>query len=1214
MRRKRGKKISIIILVLIFSLIVFSLLGIAFYFNYFTGKITQTGYGDTGYGTTGYGIDLNNGLVAHYEFEGNVLDTSGNNNNGVLKGNYSFYEGIKNKAIKLNQGYIDIPYSNSMKVFPSSQWTFSVWIKPEGTGETYQELLQGFWHRPRIDYVSVNNNLFFGFFNSSNSYVGSLWAGVNTTKKNEWSHAVLVADGTNYIWYVNGVEKSRTKYQAISSSNPSLYRIGAGNGGSYFKGLMDDYRIYNRALTIEEVNKLYSEVTSSGVGNPSQNLVGNNFVNLIKNGNFETSNTLPPSNWVIYDNCYQIGGISCQINNYYSSVDKIEGSKSYYHTITGGSANGGGVGLQQDVYGLEVGKSYILKLWVRVEYGTASIWVDNGNDNNPLVSENDIQLNDWTEKAYRFTATSDRARIFLRRAWGNNQPMKAYWDDVRLYREIVPESIKCGDLIVGIEQGEQCDDGNKVNGDGCDENCVYEGKLKVEVIQPYNGIGDIGLYKFNPFEMSYSILSNTLKTINSFEINSKDNLDLVLYGPNAPVDKKIVSGNGWIKAKLIKGNEIQSQYIVKLDGDVATFTQALASDFSMNTDPQSLGEYSLEISQCPENVISDIDWSLHPFYSLNPEGYNPNSLDLVEYEKGDFDKYYKKYSDKCQQAIGTLKIKVSLGQKTQISSSTITSYAASAPVEDCSLGLNSNRFNDYYGAYYLDGETQEFPNWANEPCKSFWIDECCDMNTQYKTLKVLHILKNDREDLKAKLVDCNMGLVLQRVEAFKGQLMQTEFNLQNGMAGGVLIQTGISEVDNELIQLDNKATTTCLHSSETVPYYYTTEDHYDCQGVFPKGECLEATQKYQRKLIEAVKIKIAQVYFSSGVADGYMEYKDTFEGNTGGKSAKIAGLKARAILPLLGYSNTRQKTLSDSEKKIIDTKLSVEYFGKAYTESKKYYKFKEFNPTRDAPAVGNYGFQKKIGDEIIYSEGTCSGMTYVIQKFFHNSVPTPPSFNQEKCGADDFKILADNVEFRAESRGRYPMPFSGLKDVYNKCDDDGVSSAGEMMKYRQLGQKKYRKDSVVISKGDEPAQRRELISILTEGYAPYVGIRFSGVFGGHAILVYNSDDIGGLFDVYDPNYIYAGILGFIGKSTRIMYDADRDKWIYITPRGGHTSNVDGTGVEDYGRIYLTSFVSSDIIRRHQTCGCSPICSTNREETSYIWNYRFFDKSATGCTS
>ena len=51
-------------------------------------------------GTTNYATDtisLNitfGGLVAHYEFEGNVLDTSGNNNHGTAGGSPTFGSGV----------------------------------------------------------------------------------------------------------------------------------------------------------------------------------------------------------------------------------------------------------------------------------------------------------------------------------------------------------------------------------------------------------------------------------------------------------------------------------------------------------------------------------------------------------------------------------------------------------------------------------------------------------------------------------------------------------------------------------------------------------------------------------------------------------------------------------------------------------------------------------------------------------------------------------------------------------------------------------------------------------------------------------------------------------------------------------------------------------------------------------------------------------------
>ncbi len=65
-----------------------------------------------------------------------------------------------------------------------------------------------------------------------------------------WHRVCLVRDGTDRILYVDGVEVARDTAETLESAGGGLY-IGAGSSleaGTYFSGLIDDVRIYNRAV------------------------------------------------------------------------------------------------------------------------------------------------------------------------------------------------------------------------------------------------------------------------------------------------------------------------------------------------------------------------------------------------------------------------------------------------------------------------------------------------------------------------------------------------------------------------------------------------------------------------------------------------------------------------------------------------------------------------------------------------------------------------------------------------------------------------------------------------------------------------------------------------------------------------------------------------------------------------------------------------------
>ncbi|MCH2378597.1 MAG: LamG domain-containing protein, partial [Pedosphaera sp.] len=57
--------------------------------------------------------------------------------------------------------------------------------------------------------------------------------------------------------YVNGRRIASINYKHKNPANNQALRVGSGNGRHYWKGDLDDIRIYNRALPAKEVENLY---------------------------------------------------------------------------------------------------------------------------------------------------------------------------------------------------------------------------------------------------------------------------------------------------------------------------------------------------------------------------------------------------------------------------------------------------------------------------------------------------------------------------------------------------------------------------------------------------------------------------------------------------------------------------------------------------------------------------------------------------------------------------------------------------------------------------------------------------------------------------------------------------------------------------------------------------------------------------------------------
>jgi hypothetical protein len=66
----------------------------------------------------------------------------------------------------------------------------------------------------------------------------------------QWHRVGLVWDGTSRALYVDGSQVAKETQARLATSDGGLY-IGAGKGlesGSFWRGLIDDVRVYNRAI------------------------------------------------------------------------------------------------------------------------------------------------------------------------------------------------------------------------------------------------------------------------------------------------------------------------------------------------------------------------------------------------------------------------------------------------------------------------------------------------------------------------------------------------------------------------------------------------------------------------------------------------------------------------------------------------------------------------------------------------------------------------------------------------------------------------------------------------------------------------------------------------------------------------------------------------------------------------------------------------------
>jgi len=215
-------------------------------------------------------INLDSGLVACYPFTGNAMDSSGNGNHGTVNGAVLAMDrfGNPNSAYSFDGINDFIEITNS--VIPSKEISISFWSKANQFKSHWVFMLVPNNQSDRMSVVvnySHNGDtaIFWDFGNLSGN--GRLGDFPLPSFVSDWEHYVCIASQSkdSMIIYRDGVLQKGVNYSDIVNDTSRTLRIGSGDNIGYFNGLIDDIRIYNRALTIAEMQALYNGVSCSQI-------------------------------------------------------------------------------------------------------------------------------------------------------------------------------------------------------------------------------------------------------------------------------------------------------------------------------------------------------------------------------------------------------------------------------------------------------------------------------------------------------------------------------------------------------------------------------------------------------------------------------------------------------------------------------------------------------------------------------------------------------------------------------------------------------------------------------------------------------------------------------------------------------------------------------------------------------------------------------------
>ncbi|RLF31589.1 MAG: hypothetical protein DRM98_05350, partial [Thermoplasmata archaeon] len=212
-------------------------------------------------------FDWNNSLVGYWSFDyynsTHVFDNSTYGNDGTFQGtNFgvnNITTGKFGKALSFDgvDDYVEVPDSVSLRI--TGDLTIETWIYPKNIAQGRQGIV--FKHYNYEYEVIMEPSGKISFYHGDGTWEEIQEPAGMVVTENQWNHVVItrIMSPKRIYFYLNGIYKGYDDYTdtPAPSSNPVI--IGERTVSNYnFNGTIDEVRIYNRALSPEEINASYN--------------------------------------------------------------------------------------------------------------------------------------------------------------------------------------------------------------------------------------------------------------------------------------------------------------------------------------------------------------------------------------------------------------------------------------------------------------------------------------------------------------------------------------------------------------------------------------------------------------------------------------------------------------------------------------------------------------------------------------------------------------------------------------------------------------------------------------------------------------------------------------------------------------------------------------------------------------------------------------------
>ncbi len=221
--------------------------------------------------------EISEGLVAHLTFDNGAWDATSNVNHGKIEGNNiptADHRNQPNKALYFDGAtFVKVPDHVSLR---PSKLSISFWFKAQELPSPSNLFMQFYYkanyeldnskqYSSSIDWNNGSIRFKADVMQNSGCNPNIQWitspSNINLTT--QWYHAVIVYANKKMLVYINGNSTPFSTWDlpndSIDNCSGGSLNIGAQSKSlpNYFRGAMDDFRVYNIALTPDQVSALY---------------------------------------------------------------------------------------------------------------------------------------------------------------------------------------------------------------------------------------------------------------------------------------------------------------------------------------------------------------------------------------------------------------------------------------------------------------------------------------------------------------------------------------------------------------------------------------------------------------------------------------------------------------------------------------------------------------------------------------------------------------------------------------------------------------------------------------------------------------------------------------------------------------------------------------------------------------------------------------------